>query len=99
MKEFKHETIITTREGWEHLEKCYREKVGCKMPSPEFLERSWKMAFRNLGANPATLPIAENEIRVEHGSFCMAIEEIKNFLENGGFEYRQDGFVAEGFDL
>lgn len=99
MKEFKHETIITTKEGWKHLEKCYREKVGCKMPSPEFIERSWKRAMRNLGANPATHPIAENEIRVEHGSFCMTIEEIKALLKNGGFEYRQDGFAAEGFDL
>lgn len=99
MKEFKHETVVTTRQGWEHLEKCYREKVGCKIPSPEFLERSWKRAFRNLGANPATHPIEENEIRVEHGSFCMTIEEIKSALTRGKFDFRQDGFVAEGFNL
>ena len=57
------------------------------------------MAFRNLGANPATHPIEENEIRVEHGNFCMTIEEVKSALTRGKFDFRQDGFVAEGFNL
>ena len=99
MKEFKHETIIVTKEAWKFLENNYRESGGFPHASEKWLEKLWKGAFRNLGANPKTHPIKKNEMRIEHGSFLMSIDKIKKLLTEKGFEYRQDGFVAEGINV
>jgi hypothetical protein len=99
MKEFKHETMVITKEAWKFLENHYRTSRGFSEAKEEWLEKQWNRAFKNGGANPATHPIAENEIRVEHGSFLMSLDDIKSTLKSNGFEYRQDGFIMEGFNI
>jgi hypothetical protein len=99
MKEFKHETMVITKDAWKFLENNYRTSRGFSEAKDEWLEKMWNRAFRNCGANPATHPIGENEIRIEHGSFLMRIDEIKILLTDNGFGYRQDGFIQEGINL
>lgn len=99
MREFKHETIIATKEAWKFLENYYRTSRGFKEAKDEWLEKMWAKKFRNGGANPKTHPIGENEVRIEHSDFLMKIEEIKSVLKDNGFSYRQDGFIQEGMNL
>jgi hypothetical protein len=99
MREFNHETIIITKEAWKFLENYYRISRGFSEAKGEWLEKNWARKFRNGGANPKTHPIAENEVRIEHGDFLMKIEEIKSVLKDTGFEYRQDGFIQEGMNI
>lgn len=98
MREFAHETIITTKEAWKFMWNFEREADGYKPCSDEQLNRIWdRMCNRNRGANPATHPIRENEIRLDRDSFDMRFESVKSTLVANGFECRTDGFVAEGF--
>lgn len=99
MREFKHETLIIDKEGWKFLQNYYRTKRGFSEAKDEWLEKMWKRAFKNGGANPKTHPIAENEIRIEQDSFLMKIEKVKSLLKENGFNYRQDGFIQEGMNL
>lgn len=101
MKEFKHETMVITKEAWKFLRNADRVKGGYSTLTDEQLEKVWgKIAFRNGGAWSKTHPIAENEIRVENDSWnTMRIEDAKAILTENGFEYRQDGFVQEGINL
>ena len=77
MKEFKHETIIITKEAWKFLQNHYRLSRGFSKMKDEWLESMWKKAFKNGGANPKTHPVSKNEIRIEHGSFLMKIDDIQ----------------------
>ena len=101
MKEFKHETMVITKEAWKFLRNADRAKGGYSALTDEQLEKVWgKIAFRNGGAWSKTHPIAENEIRVENDTWnTFRIEEAKQKLTENGFDYRQDGFVAEGIIL
>ena len=90
MKEFKHETMVITKEAWKFLRNADRVKGGYSELKDEQLEKVWSK----------THPIAENEIRVENDSWnTFRIEEAKQKLTENGFAYRQDGFVAEGINL
>ena len=62
MREFKHETVIITKDAWKFLQDYDRESRGYQKVNPEWLERCWQRAFRNEGANPQTHPIAAEEI-------------------------------------
>lgn len=101
MKEFKHETMVITKEAWKFLRNADRVKGGYSELKDEQLEKVWgKIAFKNGGAWSKTHPIAEDEIRVENGSWStFRIEEAKTILAENGFGYRQDGFIAEGINL
>ena len=101
MKEFKHETMVITKEAWKFLRNADRVKGGYSELKDEQLEKVWsKIYFKNGGAYSKTHPIAENEIRVENDSWnTFRIEEAKQKLTENGFAYRQDGFVAEGINL
>ena len=100
MTEFKHETIIIEKEGWQFLRQQNRINAGCTLLSQEQLENAWnKMKYRNNGANPNTHPISENEVRISPDSFGMRWNNVKLLLKDNGFDYREDGFVIEGFYL
>lgn len=100
MKEFRNETIIITKDAWAFMWNYERQAHGFKPCSDEQLNKIWgKMCYRNRGANPATHPIDDNEIRVDRDTFNMRFEKVKSTLAANGFEYRQDGFVASGFYL
>ena len=98
MRKFAHETIIITKEAWKFMWNFEREVYGYKPCSDAQLENIWgRICSRNRGANPATHPIAENEVRVDCDTFNMRFENVKSELVANGFQYRKDGFVAEGF--
>ena len=98
MKQFKSETIIISKQAWFFLQNHQRLSRGGKAASESFLERAWNVVNRNDGANPATHPINENEIRIDKDNFGK-LETVKSVLTEKGFGYRQDGFVVEGFNL
>lgn len=98
-REYKHETIILTKEVWVLAKNWDRTSRGFKPLSDTFVERVWTQCFRNGGANPATHPIADNEIRVDRDSFHFNLETIKAMLLNAGCTWREDGFVQEGIYL
>lgn len=95
-RNFKHETIILTKEVWVMAKNFDRTQRGYKPLSESFVERIWNQCFRNGGANPATHPIAENEIRVDRDTFYLDLEQIKAMIYNAGFSWREDGFIQEG---
>lgn len=100
MKEFKHETIIIEKKGWQFLRQQNRINAGCTPLSQEQLEKAWdRIKYRNSGANPDTHPIAENEIRISPDSFGMRWDNVKFLLKENGFKQRQDGYEIEGFYL
>ena len=100
MKQFKHETIIISKEAWEFMKNFEREVHGYRIFNREWLDKLWsRMYCRNGGANPATHPIKEDEVRVDRDSFNIRFENVKSELTAHGFNYRSDGFVAEGFYL
>ena len=100
MKKFEHETIIINKEAWKFMWNFERKLGGFKPCTDAYLNKIWsKMCFRNRGANPATHPIADDEIRLDRDSFRMNIKNLKHTLADNGYEFRQDGFIAEGFYL
>ena len=99
MKEFRNETIILTKEAWVLARNFDRTQRGYKPMSNTFIERVWTQGFRNGGANPTTHPISDNEIRVDRDTFCLDLEHIKAMLQNAGYTWREDGFVATGIYL
>ena len=102
MKEFKYETIIISKEAWKFLNNFNRESKGFKALPDERLNAIWlrMRAHRvhNGGANPATHPVDENEIRIDRNSFDIKWDKVKQILASKNFEYRQDGYVAVGFN-
>lgn len=98
MKAFAHETIIIGKEAWKFMWNFERKKGGFKPLNEEQLERLWLRIqdFRNRGANPKTHPIKKGEIRIDKDSFNIKWDVVKQTIVDNGFEYRQDGFVAEG---
>lgn len=99
MRKFTSETIILTKEAWVLIKNWERVSHGYKKLSDTFIDRVWSQCFRNGGANPATHPISDNEIRVDRESFSISLEEVKAELEKAGYGYRQDGFIVEGFNF
>ena len=99
MRKFTSETIILTKEAWVLIKNWERASHGYKKLPDSFVEHVWAQAFRNGGANSATHPISDNEIRVSRDSFSISLEEVKAELEKAGYGYRQDGFIEEGFDI
>jgi hypothetical protein len=97
MRKFAHETIILTKEVWILAKNFDRTQRGYKPLSETFIERVWTQSFRNGGANPATHPIADNEIRVDRDSFSLDLEQIKAMIFNAGYTWREDGHIEEGF--
>lgn len=98
-RNFTSETIILTKEAWIAAKNYDRTQRGYKPLSEAFIERTWNQCFRNSGANPATHPIAENEIRVDRDSFYLDLEHIKAMLVNAGLSWREDGYMVEGIYL
>lgn len=98
-RNFTSETIILTKEVWEIAKNWDRTQRGYKPLSNTFIERVWTQGFRNGGANPATHPIADNEIRVDRDSFYIDLEHIKAMLYNAGYTWREDGYIVEGIYL
>ena len=96
MRKFAHETIIITKEAWKFMWNFERAADGYKPCTDAQLENIWNRCFRNKGANPATHPIADNEIRVDRDSFNMRFDGVKSTLDANGFGWRVDGFIAEG---
>lgn len=100
MREYKHETIIIDRKGWEFLRNISRTLRGFNPLSQEQLDKIWNSnQYRNNGANLTTHPIAENEIRISPDSFSMQWDKVKKLLNDNGFKQRQDGYVIEGVAL
>lgn len=97
MSNFKHETIILTKEAYRFAKDFERAEHGRKPLSETFFQHIWTQGFRNGGANPATHPIGENEIRVDRDSFGFSLARVKSALAANGFEWREDGFIQEGF--
>lgn len=97
IREFKHETIIITKEAFFFLTQENRKKAMCSPLSEEQLEKRWtRIRFRNRGASMEKHPIAENEIRISQDSFSFRFDRIKEMLTANGFIFRQDGFIEEG---
>ena len=98
MKAFAHETIIINKEAWKFMWNFERQKGGFKPLTEEQLDKLWQRIqdFRNKGANPKTHPIKSNEIRIDKDSFDFKWDNVKQIIIDNGFEYRKDGFVAEG---
>ena len=100
MKKFANETIIIHKNGWKFMWNTEREKHGFAALSNEQLERIWsKIVSKNRGANPATHPISNDEIRIDKDTFNMKWEDVKETLSNNGHAVRDDGFVAEGYNM
>jgi hypothetical protein len=100
MKEYRHETIIIDRKGWEFLRNTNRTLQGFKALSQEQLDKVWNSnRYRNNGANPKTHPIAENEIRICPDSFSIKWDKVKKLLNDNGFKQRQDGYEIDGIYL
>lgn len=94
-------TLIITKEGWKALRlftgkrNCERYGKKYKQPTDELLEREFaRMMFRNLGASN-DYPIADDEYRYSESGWGYSIEYIKKFLDERGFTYREDGYIAE----
>ena len=101
MKSYVHETIIITKSAWKFLRNHFRLTNGYSKLRDEQLEKIWNSTkrYRNLGANPQTHPISDNEMRIEDGDFLCEFSEIKKLLRYNGFGYREDGFVVSGIDI
>lgn len=100
MKQFKHETIIINKETWKFLHNYHRTSQGFSELKDESLERIWgKHQWRNKGANSKTHPITEDEIRIDKDSFSIPWKTIKSLIVDNGFDYREDGFIAEGIHI
>ena len=98
MREFKHETIIIEKEGWEFLKNLSRTSKGFKALSQEQLDKSWdRDDFKNGGGKK--YPIADNEIRIDPDSFAIRWDKVKQLLKDNGFNQRQDGYEVEGIYL
>ena len=97
MRKYTSETIIITKEAWVFIGNWDRTRLGHKPMNDKFIEHMWTQAFRNGGANQATHPISDNEIRVDCDSFMARLADVKEHLQNNGYTYRQDGFITEGF--
>lgn len=106
MANYTHETIIITKEAWKFLRNLNRKIGGFRPVTDEMHEREWQYVThnnnRNRGANPVSHPIADNEIRIHPGYFgSIAWDDVKEMLADdgfadGGFGYRQDGYVIKG---
>ncbi len=98
MANYTHETIIITKEAWKFLRNLDRKIGNFRPVTDEMHERTWSnLISRNYCANPASHPISDNEVRIHPNSFeRIAWDEMKNTLIEGGFGYRDDGFVAKG---
>lgn len=93
----KAKTIIVSKEAWIHVKNSEREKRGFKKLSDTFIERMWTNGFRNAGANPATHPIDENEIRLCECDYHFPY--VLKELEDAGFTWREDGFIQEYMNI
>ena len=98
MREFKHETIIIEKEGWEFIKNLSRTLGGFKPLSQEQLDRIWKRDDFKNGAGKK-YPITENEIRINPDSFGIRWDKVKALLKENGFKIRQDGYEIEGVYL
>ena len=97
MKKYANETIIISKEAWKFMSNFSRENGGFRPLPEERLEWIWKRIYiRNGGANPETHPIGEDEIRINRDTFNMSWEDVRQILNDSGFEYRQDGFIITG---
>lgn len=96
MRDVKLETIIINKEAWKFLRNKNRTMQGFTALNDEQLEKSWsKIRMKNLGANPKTHPIEDNEIRISRDCVSIRFETIKSMLNDKGFGYREDGFIQE----
>ena len=96
MKEVKLETIVISKNAWKFLRNKNRTMRGFTVLTDEQLEKSWnKICMKNLGANPKTHPIEDNEIRISRDCVSIKFEIIKSMLKDEGFGYREDGFIQE----
>lgn len=98
-RNYTSETLILSKKAWHFAKWFDRTQTGRKPLSNYWFEYTWNSCFRNGGANPATHPIADDEIRVDRNNFSLSLEEIKAGLTDYGFTYRQDGFITEGIDF
>ena len=100
MRTWTSETIIVNQTAWKFLKNWDRTRRDYTALSDEALDKSWNRdEFKNGGASRKTHPIADNEIRIDGGSFAARLEVVKAILIENGFEFRQDGFVEEGIYL
>lgn len=99
MREFKHETIIIEKEGWEFLKNQSRTLKGFEPLSQEQLDKIWKREYEFRNGGGEKYPISENEIRIEPDSFALRWDKVKQLLKDNGFKQRQDGYVVEGIYL
>jgi hypothetical protein len=98
MKEYKVETIVVERDGWEFLKNKSRTDKGFSPLTKEQLDRSWERDdFKNGGGKK--YPIADNEIRISYSSFNIRWDTIKDLLTENGFKWRQDGFCFEEISI
>lgn len=97
MRKATRESIIIQKEAWKFLWNLERQMGGFKPLTDDQLDRLWLRIedFRNRGANPATHPLREGEIRIDRDSFGMKFDDVKSALVAEGFTYRDDGFTAE----
>ena len=97
IKEFKHETIIITKEAFFYLKAENRKKAQCSPLSEEQLEKAWeRIRYKNRGASMEKHPITDNELRISPDCFNFRFDQIKEMLTANGFTFRQDGFIEEG---
>ena len=108
-KPFKNETLVLKKEAWIALNNYVRMKQKLPTLPREVLERRFaRMSMRNLGANGATHPIADDEIRIMPRDYDIPGDELIFFLDvlnypnkqlGVGYAYRNDGYIQEGIDL
>lgn len=100
MREFRHETLIITKEAWKFLKNHSRTSKGYSELEEEKLEKIWqridKEGFRNDGAPSKKYPITMNEMRINPDTFAFKWGTLKQILQDKGYGYREDGYIIDG---